>query len=715
MNTMGDSTIDAVSQRLLKKALGSLSEQIYNYSPKKSARIFIDIPLMVKQGDDFFILVEYPKDTFCNVTQMKDNSTYKDNVYKTNTLLCIRNTNNFDVSKLRVTIIPDNAIDDNTNSIIYVCQKGILANSLRDQSSHNDNFESSISEISNKMQNDNDSIYKLSKEIREKNMEEWSKLQFGMFIHWGVYSVYGGSYEGTDVNGNPISTTSEREWLMEHKLIPKAEYMKKGAEFASDKWNPDLICALAKSVGMKYIVLTVRHHEGFSLYPSQYCDWNILQSKAKQDVVMQLKKACDRNGIKFGIYYSYFLNWTEEGGYGQSKWNNGTDPYTQLQHEQFVKKQVNFVNELYDTFHPFVIWYDNGSAGASEDMQRLFYNNQKDKYPTVIFNNRGCIEKGYISDEDTYSESIDASSKRERATGLPAWGYNSAFDLKNATYPKLGDKIFDIVRTVSRGFNYLLNIGPDGHGEVPKPAVDWLNKLSKFTREYFTFNDSKGLLWQCNPEWGRIVNKGNTLYLMVHSSFTSIYLDSIYTPNIKSVHIYGVNDSENNFEVENDYRIKINNLSPIVEYGYSFVRIELYTEVSALDYVCIDSSIKPMQLVRTKYSGWTGSGATWDKYTMNNGSNAVSCRFKWTGDSSEFKVKLDADLTNNQSFKVIVSDKAGTILSSNSIEKNDEGEALETSEFVNMTKDNIYTLSLERVTNDATSIIRSVQFIRKEL
>ena len=122
-----------------------------------------------------------------------------------------------------------------------------------------------------------------------------------------------------------------------------------------------------------------------------------------------------------------------------------------------------------------------------------------------------------------------------------------------------------------------------------------------------------------------------------------------------------------------------------------------------------------MQLVRTKYSGWKYSGAKWDKYTMNNGSNAVSCRFKWIGDSGEFKVKLDADLTNNQSFKVVISDKSGTILSSNSIGKNEEGETLETSEFVNMTKDNIYTLSLERVTNDATSIIRSIQFIRKEL
>ena len=543
-------------------------------------------------------------------------------------------------------------------------------------------------------------------------MDEWSNLQFGMFIHWGVYSVYGGSYEGTDVNGSHISTNSEREWLMEHKLVPKNDYMKKGAEFASDKWNPELICALAKSVGMKYIILTVRHHEGFSLYPSQYCDWNISQSKAAQDVVMQLKRACDRNGIKFGIYYSYFLNWTEDGGYGQSEWNGGKDPYTSEQHRAFVEKQIKYINELCDTFQPYIIWYDNGPAGASNEMQQLFYENQKEKYPTVIFNNRGCVEQGYISDEDTYSEGVEASVKRERATGLPAWGYNSTFDVKESTYPNLGDKIFDIVRTISRGYNYLLNIGPDGHGEVPTLTVKWLNKLAKFSREYFTLNGGKGLLWQCNPEWGRIVNKGNTLYLMIKSTYDTIYLDSIYTPNVKGVHIYGVEDSDSNYNIEDDYRIKITNISPVSEYGYSFVRIDLYEEVSALDYVCIDNSIKPMQLVRTKYTGWKGSGATWDKYTMNNGSNAVLCRFKWIGESGSYKIKLDATFTEKQSFNVSLSDTTGTLLTSASIGKTEETETFETAESVTLIKGNIYTIFLERVTNDAVTVINNILLVR---
>ena len=699
----------------IANSLADISGKCYNYIPKVSKKEFLDIPLSLKQGDSFLITVSYPNTVPVFITLMKDAHTYKDVLYNTNQLYLITNDTDFDVTKIRITIDTPYAIDDSTKAKVYITSKGLSLGIIKKQNSDYMSILHKISDIESSDNEEKDRHYKLAKVIRRHNMEEWSNLQFGMFIHWGVYSVYGGSYNGTDVNGNPISTTSEREWLMQHKLIPKNDYMRKGAEFASDKWNPELICALAKSVGMKYIILTVRHHEGFSLYPSEYCAWNISQTKASQDVVMQLKKACEKNGIKFGIYYSYFLNWTEEGGYGQADWNNGIDPYSNEQHTAFVKKQINYVNELNSVFEPYIIWYDNGPAGASEEMQKLFYDNQKMNYPTVIFNNRGCIENGYISDEDTYSESIDASSKRERATGLPAWGYNSTLDVKESTYPKLGDKIFDIVRTISRGYNYLLNIGPDGHGEVPPLTVSWLGKLAKFSREYFTLNGSKGLLWQCNPEWGRIVNKGNTLYLMVHPSFTSIYLDSVYTQNIKGVHIYGVEDSNSNYSIEDDYRIKITNLSPISEYGYSFVRVDLYSEASALDYICIDSSIKPMQLVRTKYSTWKYSGAEWDKYTMNNGSNAVSCRFKWIGDSGEYKLKLDADLTNNQSFKVVISDKSGTILSSNSIGKNEEGETLETTEFVNMTKDDIYTFSLERITNDATSIIRSVQFIRKEL
>ena len=706
LNKLGNSRVDAVSQKCVQSAIEESSFIVVPYYPKQSSKVFKDISdydmFPLKQGDKFLFYTSYPADVSVGVTLIKDKqvSAYKEITgVVTNQLFVLENNADFDVNMLRVTINNVVAIDDTSKATIFVAGNNAIISQIHDKI------------VTNK--EDTDAINdKIIEELKQKNLDLWSELQFGMFIHWGVYSVYGGSYTGTDINGNPISTNSEREWLMEHKLIPKADYMKKGAEFASDKWNPDLICSLAKSVGMKYIVLTLRHHEGFSLYPSQYCDWNISQSKASQDVVMQLKKACDRHGIKFGIYYSYFLNWTEVGGYGQSRWNGGKDPYTAEQHKAFVGKQISYINELIDVFHPAIIWYDNGTAGASEEMQQLFYNNQKDNYPTVVINNRGCIEKGYISDEDTYSEDIDASVKRERATGLPAWGYNSTLDIKESTYPSLGAKIFDIVRTMSRGYNYLLNIGPDGHGEVPPLTVKWLKNLAKFTHEYFTFNNCKGLFWQCNPEWGRIINKGNVLYLMIDKSFSEIYLDSIYTPDLKSVHIYGVEDSTMNFSIEDEYRLKIKNLTPVQSYGYSFVKMEFYNEVSALDYICTDSVIKPMQFVRRAYSGWKYSGATKDSYIMNEGSNAISCRFKWIGDTGNYKIKLNAELTNAQEFSLSITDIGGKIFASKDICKNNDSEILETTNRVELQNGSIYSIYLERTTSDATSVISNLQFTK---
>ena len=136
-----------------------------------------------------------------------------------------------------------------------------------------------------------------TRDERDARMAWWRAAKFGMFIHWGVYAVPAGSYDGQQIPGIG-------EWIMNRGKIPRAEYQAFAAQFNPVKYDAAAWVRLAKRAGMKYIVITSKHHDGFTLYPSAASDWGIGITPYKQDLLAPLAKACREHGLKLGFYYS---------------------------------------------------------------------------------------------------------------------------------------------------------------------------------------------------------------------------------------------------------------------------------------------------------------------------------------------------------------------------------------------------------------------------
>ena len=144
----------------------------------------------------------------------------------------------------------------------------------------------------------------------DARMQWWREAKFGMFIHWGVYAVPAGTYEGKQGGG---------EWIMNIRKIPVADYQQYAKEFNPVKYDPDAWVRLAKEAGMKYIVITSKHHDGFAMFDSAVSDWNVVRATPyKRDLLAPLAVACRKHGIKLGFYYSQAQDWNNKGGAGNN-------------------------------------------------------------------------------------------------------------------------------------------------------------------------------------------------------------------------------------------------------------------------------------------------------------------------------------------------------------------------------------------------------------
>ena len=143
---------------------------------------------------------------------------------------------------------------------------------------------------------------------RDARMEWWREAKFGMFIHWGVYAVPAGTYEGRQISGIG-------EWIMLRGKIPVAPYKDFATRFNPVKYDPAAWASLAKEAGMRYMVITSKHHDGFALFPSDASTWDIADATPwKKDLIGPLAEAARAQGIKFGLYYSQAQDWTHPGG-----------------------------------------------------------------------------------------------------------------------------------------------------------------------------------------------------------------------------------------------------------------------------------------------------------------------------------------------------------------------------------------------------------------
>ena len=341
----------------------------------------------------------------------------------------------------------------------------------------------------------------------------FEQARFGMFIHWGVYSEAAGSWNGMKIEEGERPPVAE--WIMNAFKIPRAEYKKFAQRFNPDKSFAVNIAKLAKDTGMNYVVITSKHHDGFALFESAHSKFDVADSTDYSgDLVKELYDACRAEGLEFGVYYSHGNDWSEggDGNYKEVKVRNdqfGVETRTQGKnlwdpspdrHADYLKNKAHpQIAELIQRLPDLrLIWFD-GQGLINEKQAFEFYKQAYELNPNIIVNRRIGYDFGdYVDsgDNKTPGDSELAAKRFETCgTANHSWGFK-AHDQQWKTSNQLLRNFVDIV---SKGGNYLLNIGPDGKGHVPQPCVDsfhemgaWVNTNSDAifgTKRWTTFSE----------------------------------------------------------------------------------------------------------------------------------------------------------------------------------------------------------------------------------
>lgn len=340
--------------------------------------------------------------------------------------------------------------------------------------------------------------------------------KFGMFIHWGPYSLLEGEW-----NGKQVPVGENAEWIMKNLRIPVSHYREIAGEMNFARFNADEWVSLAKKTGMKYIVITAKHHDGFVMYHSKVSKYNIVDwTQFGRDPLKELSEACAREGIRFCVYYSHREDWEHPGGYGNDwDYDNdwGSDLYEPGKFNSYLEEKAKpQLRELLSNYGPIgLVWFDRGMYTVEQGLE--FVNLVHELQPAALVNGRvGHYDKEFIGDYQSMSDNRMPPGGVEEYWETPmtlnrTWGY-SRFD---TLWKSPETVITRLVEIVSRGGNFLLNIGPTGNGEIPGETKEIFNEISPWIDRnaesiYGTTASPFGEL-----PWGHCTVRGNMLYLFV--------------------------------------------------------------------------------------------------------------------------------------------------------------------------------------------------------
>jgi len=339
------------------------------------------------------------------------------------------------------------------------------------------------------------------------NTQQWFKdAKFGMFIHWGLFAEAGGTWDGKNYYG--IS-----EWMMNRGKIPAADYAKLAKKFNPTQFNAKEWAQVAKNAGMKYMVITAKHHEGFAMFDTKVSDFNIVKATPYQkDPMKPLAEAVRAAGLKFGFYYSQFLDWHEPNG-GGNKWDFDE---TKKDYQTYYRtKSIPQIKELLSNYGPLgLVWFDM-PGGLNKDETQALINDVRKIQPGCLISSRvgnGLGDfKDYGDGEIPATVAPNAGPWEALFTHNDSWGY-SKFDYNFKT----PNEIIRLLTTVSsKGGNLILNVGPDSLGRMPEYSVKYLLKVGQWLKinGEAIYGTTAGLI---SPQpWGLTTTKGNKLYLHV--------------------------------------------------------------------------------------------------------------------------------------------------------------------------------------------------------
>ncbi len=320
--------------------------------------------------------------------------------------------------------------------------------------------------------------------------KEWfNEARFGMFIHWGVYSI-----------------PARGEWVRYVERIPSKEYEKLAWKFNPDRFDAAEWVSLAKKAGMEYMVLTTRHHDGYSLFDSDVSDFTAPKTAARRDLVSEYVEACRKKGMRIGFYYS-LLDWRYKAYFDGPQ----RDPQGWAKFQDYVHTQVRELCANYGKIDVF--WYDGNWPWTPEDWRSAELNAMVRKLqPDILINNRSGLPEDFGTPEQRIEPAKETTRMWETCMTMnDNWGYSKA----DNNWKSVKQLIMNLVRCAKDGGNYLLNVGPKPDGTIPTPSVKRLEEIGKWMDVH---GESIYGSERCPLPWttdGILTGKGNAAYLHV--------------------------------------------------------------------------------------------------------------------------------------------------------------------------------------------------------
>jgi alpha-L-fucosidase len=306
---------------------------------------------------------------------------------------------------------------------------------------------------------------------RAARMRWFREAKFGLFIHWGLYAIPAGEWKGQPIQGIG-------EWIMNHAKIPVKEYEQLATQFNPVKFNAEQWVKLAVDAGMKYIVITSKHHDGFAMYGSKASPYNIVDATPfKRDPLKELAAACARHKIRLGFYYSQAQDWHEPNGAGNT-WDFGPDDKKDF--DQYLRgKAEPQVRELLTNYGPVcLIWFDTPRMMTSERSQR-FMDILHALQPACLIDGRLGTAGDYRSmGDNNIPTTVITEDWEVPATLNHTWGFKK----DDTDWKPPSELVFKLVDIVSKGGNYLLNVGPTSEGMIPQASQDNLRAVGRWLK-----------------------------------------------------------------------------------------------------------------------------------------------------------------------------------------------------------------------------------------